>query len=310
MKIALFFILTLLLFNPSRYTLKDKKGSRLSGPSTILWKITGKESKQPSYLLGTFHLADADWLYTYPEIQKAIDETEFILTEAFTTDSTPAFSIPRKDQLKAIPLLDEEQYATLDSFFIARVGEGIKGNQDAENMTVAEMRGAIITTLISETKGPNGITNFMDLDLFKYYQKLGRKGGRLDRVAPSEFDSVAIEHAREYLARSLRYIEGSDKSDWNIYHQDGIEDIISRYKAFDLDYKLDQHADKMELLSDFDFVPVEERNKNWISKITSMISTRPTLIAVGLGHLYYRTGVISLLRKDGYKVEPIILSKK
>lgn len=308
MRIALLFTLTILLFDPLKSL--SGKDSHLPGPSTILWKITGKESKKPSYLLGTFHLADVDWLYTYPEIQQAIDETEFILTEAFTTDSITAPSIPHKDQLKALPLLDEGQHAKLDSFFIARVGEGIKGNQDAENMTVAEMRSAIMFTLISQTKGPNGVTSFMDLDLFKYYQKLGRKGDRLDRVAPSEFDSATIGHAKEYLARSLSYIEGSDKSNWNIYHQDGVEDVLSRYKAFDFDYKLDQHADKIEVSPDFDFVPVEERNKNWMSKITSMISTRPTLIAVGLSHLYYRTGVISLLREKGYKVEPIILSKK
>lgn len=286
-----------------------KDSHNLSDSSTILWKITGKDCKQSSYLLGTLHLADAEWLYANTEIQKVINNTEFILTEAFTTDPVPVLSIPLKKQLKALPLLTEKQFNTLDSFFVVRVGEGIRENQEAENMTVAEMRDAILSTLVSQIKGPNGITTFMDLDLFKHYQKLGRKGDRLDRVAPSEFDSATIDHAKQYLARSLSYIEGSDKTDWNIYHQGGIQDIISRYKNMDIDYKLDQEADWVDSLPDFDFVPIEIRNNNWIPKIVLAISTKPTLIAVGLGHLYYRTGIISLLRERGYQVEPIIFNK-
>lgn len=282
---------------------------QLTNPRTILWKITGKNCRQPSYLLGTFHLAEAEWLYSYTEIKTVIDSTDFILTEAFSTDSVVTISTATKNEIKALPLLTSKQFNVLDSFFVARVGEGIKGNEDAANMTLAEMRSAIVTTLISQTKGPNGITSLMDLDLFNLYQKRGRKGDRLDRVAPSEFDSASIDHARQHLARSLSYIDGSDKPDWNIYKQTGIEELRERYKKFDFDYKLSEQADSVSTSPDFDFVPVEVRNRNWMNKITSTIASRPTLIAVGLGHLYYKTGVIALLRQLGYQVEPVILSK-
>lgn len=275
-----------------------------SDPATILWKITGKDCKKPSYLLGTFHLADAEWLYDYPEMKKVIDSTEFILTEAFTTEQAKAPSTTETG-LKALPLLSKEQYQTLDSFFVARVGEGIAGNADAENMTVAEMGGAILMVLTSEIKGANGITKYIDLDLFTLYQKLGRKGDRLDQVKPTEFNSDNIEHARQHLARSLSYIKNSDKPGWNIFQMTGVDEVMANYKKMKVDYKLDETGN-FDTTNDFDFVPMETRNRNWMSKIISNISTKPCLIAVGLGHLRYRVGLISLLRESGYQVEPVI----
>lgn len=292
----------------SMYNLMELKENP-PGPNTVLWRITGKDCKQPSYILGTFHLSDAEWLYSYSEIQRAIDSTTFILTEAFSSDSLSYQSIAYENQLKALPLLTDKQFHTLDSFFVARVGEGIKANAEAQNMTVPEMESAILTTLTGQSTAADGFTKLMDLDLFELYKKKRRKGDRLDRVAPLEFDSTNIDHARQYLARSLRYIEGSDKPGWNVYRQSNIGDVLARYKKMEFDYQLDQTAAGMPTSRDFDFVPIHVRNRKWMHKITQTISKEPTLIAVGLGHLYYRTGVIVLLRELGYKVEPVVLHK-
>jgi uncharacterized protein YbaP (TraB family) len=53
---------------------------------------------------------------------------------------------------------------------------------------------------------------------------------------------------------------------------------------------------------------VDERNLMWLPKIESQIKTGQCFIAVGLGHLEYKEGLINLLRKKGYKLTPIILS--
>jgi uncharacterized protein YbaP (TraB family) len=51
------------------------------------------------------------------------------------------------------------------------------------------------------------------------------------------------------------------------------------------------------------------RNKTWLSKIITKTSEGSCFIAVGLGHLQYKTGLISLLRNEGYRVRPINLKK-
>ncbi|MCE7039291.1 TraB/GumN family protein [Dyadobacter sp. CY312] len=279
-----------------------------SSPATVLWKITGPDCSKPSYILGTFHLTDAKWILEYSEMKKVIDSTEFILNEAFTTHQVPIKPHIR-EVLKALPLLDKHQFRTLDSFFVARVGEGIKNNIDAENLTIAEMEGAILTTLASNSENSTAVTKLMDKELFDIYVELGREGDRLDRIPISDFDSSQIDHAKQYLGRALGYIKNSDKPGWNIYQMQDVDDATSRYKKMEFDYKLNESDLSLQTSTDFDFVPMEQRNKNWIPKIVENINKRPCLIAVGLSHLYYKTGLIMLLRNQGYRVEPVILTK-
>lgn len=203
--------------------------------------------------MGTFHLSEADWLLQYPNMKKVLDSTEFILNEAFSTKPTPVSQ--KRKPLTALPLLEKSQFDLLDSFFIARVGAGLRNNTDAAEMTVAEMEEAIVTILISGNNNANGITKSMDKDLFDLYVKLGRDGERLDRVATTVFDSSEIDHAKQYLKRAVGYIANSNKPDWNIYDTANIEAEIS----------------------------------------------------VGFYHLFYKTGLIILLRAQGYNVKPVPL---
>lgn len=275
-------------------------------PRTILWKVTGANCPKPSYLLGTFHLSDAEWLLKTPQMSKVVDSTEYILNEAFSTNPLPL--VAKRNVLKALPLFDPKQYQTVDSFFVARVGEGIRNNPDAAAMTIAEMEGAILGTLTFGKDKPDGLTKFIDKDLFDLYVKLGRQGDRLDRVKVTDFDSSEIDHARKYLARAVSYIAGSDKPGWNVYQMPNVEDLLSRYKNMQFEYHFDEDSMKMKTKDPlyFDMLPLAQRNKEWMPKIISSISSRPTLIAVGLGHLYYKTGVIMLLRAEGYQVEPVM----
>lgn len=300
-------LLTLGLFTTDCPGQRTSPG-RSAHSATVLWKITGNKVQRPSYLLGTDHLADAEWLYAYPPMKNVIDSTDCILTEAFTTHPPEVPAIPPEKQVKALPLLTEKQYNTLDSFFVARVGEGIRGNQEAHNMTVAQMSSAILMTLVAQTTGPNGVTKSMDLDLFNLYVKLGRPAYRLDRLPQTEFDSTRLKEAKHYLARYLNHLVGSDQPGWTIYAKTGGQQTVSHYKTMHIDYKLNEAA-HFATSSDFDFVPMEVRNQEWLVKITAMISSRPCLIAVGLNHLRYRTGLIRLLWEQGYQVEPVMLNK-
>lgn len=284
---------------------KGNPGNEVN-PRTILWKITGANCPRPSYLLGTFHLSDAEWLLEKSPIKKVIDSTEYILNEAFSTKPLPPAT--KKNPLKALPLFSPEQYQTVDSFFVARVGEGIRNNPDATAMTIAEMEGAILGTLTFGNNKPDGLTKFMDKDLFDLYAKLGRQGDRLDRVKITDFDSSEIDHARKYLTRAVNYIAGSDKPGWNVYQMPEVEQALSLYKNMQFKYHFDEDSVKVKTKDPlyFDMLPLAQRNKDWMPKIISAISSRPTLIAVGLAHLYYKTGVIMLLRAEGYRVEPVM----
>lgn len=48
-----------------------------------------------------------------------------------------------------------------------------------------------------------------------------------------------------------------------------------------------------------------ERNFKWMDHIPSLIREQPSFIAVGVRHLPGENGLIDLLRKEGFTVEPL-----
>jgi uncharacterized protein YbaP (TraB family) len=49
---------------------------------------------------------------------------------------------------------------------------------------------------------------------------------------------------------------------------------------------------------------LDERNKNWLPRMTGYMAGSSVFFAVGAGHLWGDNGLISLLRKQGYTVVP------
>ncbi|WP_340066174.1 TraB/GumN family protein [Ascidiimonas aurantiaca] len=50
---------------------------------------------------------------------------------------------------------------------------------------------------------------------------------------------------------------------------------------------------------------VDQRNVNWFGNIVNLIEKEPTFIAVGMGHLGGRSGLLNLLAQKGYKLNRV-----
>ena len=48
------------------------------------------------------------------------------------------------------------------------------------------------------------------------------------------------------------------------------------------------------------------RNRNWVKQLKTIMQTEPVFVAVGAGHLVGTRGLIALLKKEGYKVKPLL----
>ena len=51
---------------------------------------------------------------------------------------------------------------------------------------------------------------------------------------------------------------------------------------------------------------IDRRNKKWMEIFPELLAGDPVFIAVGAGHLAGENGVLNLLKKSGYKVEPVL----
>jgi uncharacterized protein YbaP (TraB family) len=48
------------------------------------------------------------------------------------------------------------------------------------------------------------------------------------------------------------------------------------------------------------------RNMNWVKQLKTIMKAESVFVAVGAGHLVGTKGLIALLKKEGYKVRPLI----
>ena len=70
--------------------------------------------------------------------------------------------------------------------------------------------------------------------------------------------------------------------------------------------KLEEMTVKEDMgIKNFTELLLYKRNENWTKKLEELMPEKSLVIAVGAGHLPGKRGVINLLRKSGYKVEPV-----
>ena len=83
-----------------------------------------------------------------------------------------------------------------------------------------------------------------------------------------------------------------------------MSDLIAVYKKRDVD-SLYSYMMSTGASEDFATELISKRNEKWIPLMQKAFTEKPTFFAVGAGHLGGSEGVISLLRKKGYRLTPV-----
>jgi uncharacterized protein YbaP (TraB family) len=81
--------------------------------------------------------------------------------------------------------------------------------------------------------------------------------------------------------------------------------MLGYYKNQQLD-SITNMMGKSEFGSEkYDNLLLNDRNKNWVAQLKEIMKDESVFVAVGTGHLVGDEGLIRLLKKAGYTVEPI-----
>ncbi len=151
---------------------------------------------------------------------------------------------------------------------------------------------------------PHSILDTYGIIYTHYNPQLENMEGGLLRIAKENNLSVTgLESANEVLS-IINNIPSQNKirekqETLNLYKK-----AIQLYKGESIgafaDIYLDQEFGKVlrKLL-------VDQRNKNWIDDIESLIEKDETFIAVGMGHLGGEKGILNLLKTKGYNLKRV-----
>jgi len=258
---------------------------------SIYYKVIHPETKAESYLLGTFHNYPEGWYEVPREVKEAMANTNRLITE---------MGIPRPSRLnrKAYratvyksgkTVLDKLKGSTKDNFQ-KYIDENIGGSDAAKfralNKKPYFMYGQLFPlrfsdSIISMEKQLEALASeneipVLDLEpdkrrILRYYRKYSRSS------KPYNLDIVTEWRMRGTATMFAAYLDGD------------IQGMIKSAGG--------AGASKMAV----------ERNIYWTPLLVEMLR-EPSFVAVGTGHLMGSLGVNELLKKQGFKVEPIPLS--
>ena len=97
------------------------------GSSSILWKVSGNNLPDTSYLYGTIHLQDKRIFAFGETVQQAIDNSEQIAVEVLLDEINPAtiMKVMFMQDSTLDMLLTESEYARLEQVYTEIMGAGL-----------------------------------------------------------------------------------------------------------------------------------------------------------------------------------------
>lgn len=261
---------------------------------SLLWKISGNGLSEPSYIYGTIHIScDA----TLPQkVKTALDKTNQLCLELDMDDpnmQTEMMSqLMMKDGVTMKKLASEEDYKTVDAFLTSNLGFS------------AEMINTVKPFMISAMLYPKMLDCEMqsvETELMKIASEQKEEVIGLETVTfqLNVFDQIPYQVQMNELIKTAKSDLKRDKAE--------INEMLSVYKSEDIEaiINFSKKSDNV-ITSKFGEIMLDNRNRNWIAKIEAIAKNKPTFFGVGAAHLGGEMGIINLLSKAGYKVEPIV----
>ena len=271
----------------------------------LLWKISGNGLEKPSYLFGTHHIAPVSVIDSVPGMNDAIANVDKIYGEMIMSEATApqsqqvmmGYAMAPQDSLLTT-VLAPAQIDSLNTMLKRYMGPMGSANQ------FAQLKPAMLSTLLALMQSQTIFPNFnpqqqLDGEIQKRGAALGKEIGGFETIQDqcnALFGSSIIEQA-ESLMDMVRHDDQSAEM---------AKKLAQAYLSGDLNAMLALMEDPANGASEeWTERMINRRNANWMRVMAGLLPTASVFIAVGAGHLPGDAGLISLLRKNGYSVDPV-----
>lgn len=265
----------------------------------LLWEISGKGLKSPSYLFGTYHLVGKSFLDTLPAVVNQLRKVKTVVGELIMEDEmSMAQKLMPLMLLKDTSLdkiLSPKEYAETDSFLKVKTGMNL-------NMLNGLKPSAVQITLIAFMI-PKDISQknpALDMYLQTEAKKLNIQVVGLETLEEqgSILFDAPIKRQKELLLKTVRESDRMMEESRELFENYKQQDLKAIEAAFleNDDYTLEEMNDLLA-----------KRNKSWIAEMPGLMTKGSAFFAVGAGHLVGEDGLIALLKKLGYTLKPMAL---
>ena len=266
--------------------------------NTLLWKISGNGIEKPSYLFGTVHMICKEDAHLSNNLMAAIKNADRVYLELDMDNLFEMLGAMMKMKMNndttLADLLTPEEYKRAKEYFES------KGSMLPFSV-LETFKPLLASSLLMESSIACEEQVAMEQIIMEEAKKNGKRIDGMETMAyqMSIFDSIPYKVQAQELLKSIT--TGDKESDGDKEYKE----LMKAYKEQDLN-KLGKMVSKSDNgMMQYEDILLNNRNRNWVAKLKTLLKDKALVIAVGAGHLPGEKGVINLLRKEGYTVTPV-----
>ena len=267
----------------------------------LLWKISKDNMDNPSYLYGTIHIIPSEEYFLPTGTLEAIGNSERMV---FEIDMKEMNDIGKQMSLLAGAFMKDG--LTLKDLYTDEEYKIVKDNFDKMGIPLffmERLKPMLLTIFASGDIDPtslqSGKSKSYEMEFLELAESSKIKTGGLETMdyQMSLFDSIPYSDQAEMLLESIQLSDEDNAS---------FQAMIDVYKNQDIEAMQTMFEEEDGGIEGHEDILLINRNRNWIPVMKDFMKEGTVFFAVGAGHLAGKEGVIHLLRKAGYKLEPVL----
>ena len=296
----------------------------------VLYKISGNGLTKPSYIMGTYHYADGSYVEKVKGLEKVFGEVEQFCGELSIEEINNLGVLLQKRGeelqkmgLDALPdgktfkdIFTSEQFAVINAHAKKVFGTNFEEDPEAlksiGRMMPAQYSNEIQNLAIYKAiNGKNAIT-FIDVYLLNMGNQLGKS------IIGLETAEIQIDALYGKLSETIDACKDLEKQKkdllYVIEHWDEMmainQNVFNAYMTQDIacinNILTNRHNWPYMFPSKSVYKKIlTTRDATWTRQMPTIMRDKSTFFFVGVYHLAGKPGVLNLLRKPGFTIEPV-----
>lgn len=268
--------------------------------SSILWEVTGNGLSSPSYLMGTLKFIGEKEFFIPAEAHASMKKCKIFAIEDQVDhhaqhELNKAVHFPKGKSLKTE--LKPQDYTNLTKLFETEFGINEAKFEKHYTKLIPLALSITMTRLSLGEK-----VKFYDIELLKEAKKNKLETYSLE---PIEREAQALhEYPMDDQVHALNHTVSNfdtQKKEFQMLMNDYPHGNLEKIFEYTL-HPMDNNATFIDAF-------YTRRNLEWLPKLDKMMHEKPAFITVGISHLEGEQGLLNLLRKNGYELKPVKITR-
>ena len=267
----------------------------------LLYEVSGRSSKQKSYILGTNRLVNMQFLDTIPNVFKCFNSCNKVLTE-FAMQDYEAIAALRHaallpDSIKLDNFYSESEYLLIDNALRINLGLGMDKLCRMKPSYLTEMFRAELMKQWLHYDEQQSMENFFEAVAAE--RNIPIVG--LDNIGETMymlFDREPFHWQCKELLKVIEYPENEVKQ------ERALREMYLNGRLSDMAYQV-EGPDNKTSISYSDYKVYCQRNQQWVKRLQPYLLEGGCFITLNAIFLGGEKGLLQQLRSAGYRVRPV-----